>query len=147
MARQRRLSPREVFLSHSAGDRPFVERLAETLAQHNVPVWYSATNIVGARQWHDEIGAALRRCDWFLVVLSPRSVKSRWVKRELLYALDENRYEGRIVPLLYRRCDYAGFSWTLRSLQMIDFTGSFATGCGELLKIWGRGYRPAENEE
>jgi hypothetical protein len=40
-------------------------------------------NIRGAQQWHDEIGTALKRCDWFLLVLSPQSVRSMWVKHEL----------------------------------------------------------------
>lgn len=38
---------------------------------HGVPIWYSDAKIVGARMWHDEICAALRRCDWFVLVLSP----------------------------------------------------------------------------
>ena len=72
--------------------------------------------------WHDEIGAALERWDWFVVVLSPASVKSRWVKQELLFALNDARYEDRIVPVIHRPCRYRDLSWTLPSFQMIDFT-------------------------
>ena len=74
--------PTEVFLSHSDQDRQFATDLAEMMRYHGIPVWYSRTNILGAQQWHDEIGAALRRCDWFVLALSPRSVESIWVKRE-----------------------------------------------------------------
>lgn len=77
--------PDEVFLSHASEDREFADSLAEVIRRHGVPVWYSQTNIIGAQQWHDEIGDALRRCDWFTVILSPQSVESRWVKWELLY--------------------------------------------------------------
>jgi hypothetical protein len=38
---------------------------------------YSRTNLVGAQQWHDEIGAALQCCDWFAIVLSPNAGKER----------------------------------------------------------------------
>ncbi|MCU1266776.1 MAG: hypothetical protein JWM21_3094 [Acidobacteria bacterium] len=72
--------PKEVFLSNSSLDRVFVSGLAEMLRRHGIPVWYSQTNILGAQQWHDEIGAALKRCDWLVVVLSPNSVESVWVK-------------------------------------------------------------------
>lgn len=89
--RRNRALPREVFLSQSSRNRRFAGMLAGDLRRHGVPVWYSETNIVGARQWHDEIGAALERCDWFVVVLSPASVKSRWVKQELLFALNDAR--------------------------------------------------------
>lgn len=72
------------------------------LRRHGLGVWYSRTNLVGAQQWHDEIGKALGRCDWFIVVLSEHAVKSRWVKRELLYALRNARFDDHIVPVLYR---------------------------------------------
>src|SRR5437899_12297733 len=102
MPRRTATVPREVFLSHSTGNRGFVAKLADDLRRHGIPVWFSETNIVGAQQWHDEIGRALARCDWFAVVLSKNSVKSAWVKRELVYALNDRRYEGIIIRILYR---------------------------------------------
>jgi len=95
---------------------------------------------MGAQQWHDEIGAALQRCDWFAVVLSPQSVESMWVKRELLKALEQRRFENRIIPILFQPCDYEQLSWTLSFFQMIDFTGQFADGMRELLRVWAIGY-------
>jgi hypothetical protein len=129
-------SKREVFLSHSSQDRSFVLRLARTLKQHKIKYWYSATHIAGAKQWHDEIGRALARCDWFLVVLTPASVRSAWVKRELLFALNQDRYNERIIPVLRKPCDYARLSWTLSEFQLVDFTGNFDAGCQQLLGIW-----------
>ena len=134
--------PQEIFLSHSDRDRGFVVRLAETLRRHGLPVWYSRTDIVGAQQWHDEIGSALRRCDWFVLVLSPDAVNSTWVKRELLFALQQNRLDERIVPLILETCDYEDLSWTLSSFQMADFTQDFEQGARDLLRVWGVGYRP-----
>ncbi len=134
--------PHEVFLSHANQDRGFVDSLAEVIRRHGVPVWYSQTNILGARQWHDEIGAALRRCDWFLIVLSPQSVDSKWVKRELLYALDHNRYDSKIVPVMYQSCDYEEkLSWTLSIFQMVDFTRTIDQGYVDLFRVWGLGYQ------
>ena len=102
--------PQEVFLSHSSKDRKAARRIAETLRKHTLPVWYSETNLVGAQEWHDEIGQALARCDWFLIILSPPATRSEWVKRELLYALRTPRYKGRIVPIRHRACDAAKLS-------------------------------------
>lgn len=133
--------PSEVFLSHSDSDRQFATSIAEMMRRHGIPVWYSQTNIIGAQQWHDEIGAALQRCDWFTLILSPNSVGSMWVKRELLYALQKNRFENRIVPLIFQPCDFERLSWTLSFFQMIDFTNGFDEGCVALLRVWGLGYR------
>jgi hypothetical protein len=134
--------PYEVFLSHASSDREFVSALAEVLRRHGVPVWYSKTNILGAKEWHDEIGAALTRCDWFLVVLSPGSVASTWVKRELLSALLQSQFAEKIVPVLYQPCDYERLSWVLPTIQRIDFQKSFEQGCRDLLRIWGIGFQP-----
>lgn len=133
--------PQEVFLSHSSLDRQFADSLAAMMRRHGVPVWYSQTNIMGAQQWQDEIGAALRRCDWFAVILSPQSVNSMWVKRELSYALEQNRLENRIIPVRYQLADYEQLHWTLSIFQMVDFTGAFDAGSIELLRTWGLGYR------
>lgn len=95
------------------------------------------------KQWHDEIGKALRRCDWFVLVLTPESVKSSWVKRELLYALNEYRYNERIIPLLRKPCKHSELSWTLSEYQFVDFTSDFDGGCRQLLRIGGRAAQPA----
>lgn len=133
---------REVFLSHSHHDREFVVALANMLRRHGIPVWHSQTNIVAAQKWHDEIGAALRRCDWFLIVLTPNAINSMWVQRELLFALRQNRFERKIIPVLYQPCNYEEFSWTLSNYQIADFTQSFEAGCRELLRVWGFGFKP-----
>jgi hypothetical protein len=129
--------PSELFLSHASPDRAFADALGQELNRHQVPFWYSRKDVQGAQQWHDEIGAALDRCDWFAVVLSPEAVGSVWVKRELLFVLEEQRYQGRIVPLLYRPCEHKKLSWVLRSIEFIDFSRqSFEAGCRELVRIW-----------
>ncbi len=134
-------APTEIFISHSSIDHPFATRIGDVLEVHGLPYWYSRRGIVGAQQWHDEIGRALERCDWFLLILSPAAVASKWVKRELFYALREDVYEGRLVVLDYQPADPQKLSWTLPDLQWVDFQHDFADGCRELLRIWGRGYR------
>lgn len=139
--------PSEVFLSHSTRDHAFVTRLVALLRKNKIPFWYSPKHIFGAAQWHDEIGKALARCDWFLVVLTPRSVHSRWVKRELLFALNNSRYENRIVPILVRECDFQRLSWTLDQIERIDFRASFDAGCRDLLSVWGVAAKAAKDSK
>ena len=131
----------EIFLSHASKDRAFADELARTLRRHGLKVWYSRTELVGAQAWHDEIGKALMRCNWFVVILSGAALKSKWLRRELQYALWDDRYERRIVPVLYKRCKLAELSWSLPPLQMADFTRQRDTGYTELLRIWGLKYR------
>ena len=112
------------------------------MARHNILVWYSEVNVLGARQWHDEIGKALSRCDWFLIMLSPESVKSMWVKREFMYALRKERFNDRIIPLICEPCDFEDLSWVLPDFQIVNFHKRFENGCRDLLRIWNVDYKP-----
>jgi hypothetical protein len=136
----------KIFLSHSAKDRRFVDRLTGVLDDHELSYWYSPRHIVGAQQWHDEIGRALEKCNWFLLVLSPASVKSRWVKHELLFALNQGAYESHIVVLNFRRADFKKLSWTLTQSQWVDFTRDFDRGCRALLRIWRKKHRSTRQD-
>lgn len=133
--------PDEVFLSHSDLDRKFAASFVTVLKRHGIKVWYSPRHIAGADEWYGKIGAALNRCDWFVVILSPNSVVSRWVRRELVFALTHERYDGRVVPVLYKDVDYLTPFWSLGDTQVIDFTRKREDGYRELLKVWGVGYR------
>jgi hypothetical protein len=64
-----------------------------------------------------------------------------WVKRELQFALRQNRFNEKIVPVLYQSCDFEKLSWVLPSLQYVDFRRSFPQGCRDLLRVWGIGLR------
>lgn len=134
-------APTEIFLSHSSQNRQFATRIGQVLEAHGLPYWYSERNIVGAQQWHDEIGRALARCDWFLLILSSAAVSSTWVKHEFLYVLQERQYEEHIVVIDHQPAEDKKLSWTLRNYQWVDFRQDLTAGCRELLRIWGLGYR------
>ncbi|MGE0276450.1 MAG: toll/interleukin-1 receptor domain-containing protein [Nitrospiraceae bacterium] len=141
-SKRKSVKPTEAFLSHASKNLAFASRLSKVLGTNGVSTFFSKRSIQGAQEWHDEIGAALKRCDWFLVVLSPQSVASKWVKHELIYALQANRYKGWIVPVLYKTCDADRLSWTLSQFQRIDFRKDFHEGCRSLLSIWKLNYSP-----
>lgn len=132
--------PKEVFLSHSSNNRPVATSVAETLRNHGVPVWFSPTNIMTAQQWQDDIGKALRRCDWFMVLLSNDSVNSKWVSLELQYALNHSQYDNHIIPVTIESCEYEDLSWTLGVFQMVNLTNSKEEAYSQILRSWGLGF-------
>lgn len=129
--------PKEVFLSHASADRESAELIADVLRTHGVPVWYSQTNIMSAQDWHDEIGNALRRCDWFLLLLSDQSIESVWVKRELTYALRHGQYDDHLLPVKLDPCDAERLSWTLDEFQTVTVNGDWDTAFTSILGAWG----------
>jgi hypothetical protein len=129
--------PREVFLSHAHEDGALARKIQRALRRDRIKFWFAPHGIIGSQRWHDEIGKALRRCDWFLLLLSPNAVRSKWVKHELLFALSSDHYENRIVPVLHRNCQFAKLSWTLEQIQRVDFRTDFAAGLEDLRRVWG----------
>ncbi len=134
--------PSEVFVSHADADAPLASAVARTLSGHGVGVWYSRRSLRGGDAWQDEIGAALGRCDWFVVLLTPRSCVSEWVRREVKAALRQQQFNGRLVPYLAETCDVASLSWTLPDIQWIDGRDDFVEGVRGLLGVWGIGLDP-----
>lgn len=125
-----------IFLSHHHSDARFATRLAGFLRKHGLTVWYAPHAIRGAQEWEREIGAALRKSNWFLLVLSPKAMRSEWVYRELLFALNTKRYNRRITPLVYRPCNPVQFSFAFAGIQRVTFTRGMADGLRDLLAIW-----------
>lgn len=127
--------PRKVFISHATGDRSIVEQeIINVLEKHGIKTWYCKEDIRGSQQWERRIAEGLKECDWFIVVLSPRSEKSEWVKDEVNWAID-NR-DGRTVPVLLEDCDPGDFHIRLPRLQHIDFRTDRAVARGQLLSLW-----------
>ena len=134
--------PREVFVSHSSHDDRDADELVRFLRRHRIKTFYSPHHIRGGRRWQREIGAALQRCDWFLVLLTPSAVKSMWVEREVQYALNVEHYRERIVPLLLCPCDYESLSWALSTIQLVNVTGGIESAYPELCRLWKIRYAP-----
>ena len=45
-----------------------------------------------------------------------------------MYALQQRRFDNKIIPILYRDCAYDELSWTLSQFQMIEY-GEDITEC------------------
>ena len=123
-------------MSHAHDDAAFADDVAEALAKYGIDAWNAPYEICGSHEWEVKVQDALDRCNWLILVVTPVAMKSKWVRKELSYALHCKRYDGHIVPLVYRECNYHRY-WLLSDLQYVDFTSDFATGCQALLKVWG----------
>lgn len=105
------MKPPTVFLSHNRGDNRFARRLGERLRQNGVTVWIDEAEIKVGDSLLERISEGLLGADHLAVILSPTSVTSPWVKRELEIATTRE-IEGRrikVLPILYRDCDIPVF--------------------------------------
>jgi hypothetical protein len=96
-----------VFLSHSSVDKGFVTKLAIDLVAEGFPVWFDS--------WELETGAPLSRriydglddSDSVLVLLSPNSLGSEWVRKEIEGAMIKEERLGKtfVIPIKIADCE------------------------------------------
>ena len=125
-----------IFLSHASQDKDFVRDLAKDLRTHDVRVWYDEWDIEVGDRIMESIEQGLRKSDFLGIVLTPASVSSDWVRKELDVALMEqlSHREIRVLPILLLDCD---IPYVLRDLKYADFRESYEGGMRNLLKALG----------
>lgn len=74
-------TPGHIFISYAREDRERVKRLAEALERAGWPVWWDR-RIIAGQEFDRVIEEALEAAGCVVVVWSPHSVQSEWVKNE-----------------------------------------------------------------
>lgn len=130
-------SEASVFLSHTAADKAFARRLCEDLRSRGCRVWFDEAELRPGDSIIERIESAIDDMRYLCVVLSPESVNSSWVKRELNMALIESlaRRHTRVLPVLLRDCVIPGL---LREVLYADFRSDYKLGFGQLIKVFDR---------
>ncbi len=110
----------DIFISYSRYDSEHALRLAEELRANGMNVWIDQHGIEAATSWSKEIAEALEACSTFLILLSPRSVTSENVVKELAIAA---KLRKQIVPVQLERVELKGeFLYHLTNLQRVVHT-------------------------
>jgi TIR domain len=93
----------EVFLSHASADDVVVAELRRRLAAQGVPVWVDSRALRPGDGLAPQIEKAITEAAHFVVVISPATVNSEWVSREVERALEvaRSRQGYRVIPVLF----------------------------------------------
>lgn len=111
-----------VFLSHTSSDKPFARKLKKDLKLHGVEnIWIDEAEIEIGDSLTKKIEEGLTKTKYIGVVLSPKSIESNWVQKELEIAINREIISGEVVilPLLYEPCELPTF---LTGKLYADFT-------------------------
>lgn len=111
----------KVFISYAHSDEALVRKIVAILKRAGLEVW-DDSEILPGDNWAEQVAQALKESEAMVVLLTPEATRSRWVRREIEYALGEKRYSKRLIPVLVG--DPTDFSqedipWILWRFQMI----------------------------
>jgi hypothetical protein len=154
------LTPRPIqyhslFISHAGQDEAIARQLHADLRKNDVPCWFAPHDLQPGNYYRERIDQAIHTQDKLLLLLSEHSVKSGWVRHEVMLALSRENQQNREI-LFPIRLDDAIFdstaSWaqTLCATRHIgDFTGwqdstTYARAFAEFLRHLKTGKPPVE---
>jgi len=114
------MKPR-IFLSHNSADKSFVRKLAFDLENQGIGCWLDEAEIKIGESLIEKIREGLDNVDYVAVVLSPDSISSSWVQREVDVAMNQEILgrKLKVLPIMFRSCEPPGF---LLGKLYADFT-------------------------
>lgn len=79
-----------IFVSYARKDLSAIQPILKALKKRSFNFWYDI-GLKSGIEWADQIGDKIDQCDQFLVFMSPNSVKSKYVHKEIGMAIDKNK--------------------------------------------------------
>ena len=118
------------FMSYGREDTVKQRRIVRELRERGINLWVDVENLTpGTPTWEREIEKAIRASTGIIVLLSPESNNSEWVRREISFG---EQHRKRIFPVLIEGDDDTSTPLRLANHQRVDLRTEFNAGLDEL---------------
>lgn len=107
-----------VFLSYAQADQAFAKALSEELTRRGLDVWSDEREILPGDNVWSSIGEALKKSKALVVLISPESMRSKFVRSEIQYALGDLGYDQRIFPVMVQ--ETSSVPWILSKFKILN---------------------------
>lgn len=119
-----------IFISYSRRDSQMLQKIVLFLRNQGFKVWVDNERLIpGTAIWEEEIEKAIKAASIVIVVMSPDSKNSEWVRREISLA---DQYRKHILPILVRGDEDSSITLRLVTRQFVDLRKDEATGFASL---------------
>lgn len=124
-----------IFISYSRANLPLVQRLTRDLQTHGVNVWIDKIGLKpGTPDWENALREAIKRADGVILVASPQSRQSPYVRDELAIAKAANH---PLYPVWVDGTDWSDcIPMGMGSIQFVDLrNNAYEAGLSELVSV------------
>jgi hypothetical protein len=104
----------KAYLSYARPDRDLARRMVDGLRESGHEIWFDEFELTPGTGWGREIDKALKDSRAMIVLVSPESMKSKEVRREIEHALLSKNFAHRVLPVYVRPTRHV--PWFFRSL-------------------------------
>ncbi len=140
--------PCRVFISYCRDDIETARRLYDDLNARGFTPWMDKVDILPGERWKAKITAAIKECDYFIALLSPKALsKKGYVQKELKKALDilDEYPDDEIFLLPVRIEPCSPENEILQDIHWADLFPSYDEGLQDILRTLNRS-RPEADE-
>jgi hypothetical protein len=95
-----------LFISYSTKDQAFADRLYADLQAKGVRCWFAPHDLLAGKKTHRQIDEAIRMYDKLLLILSPASMESEWVRTEIAIARKREKEQKKEVLFPIALCPF-----------------------------------------
>ena len=128
-----------LFVSYSSKDHKFVNKLVGDLRECGYSVVHDRSHFIAGKKLTPSILASIEGVDYFMVVVSPNALKSKWVRNvEISFAkkLSNGGHRICLLPILLGgKQSHPGL---FPDRKYLDFRGSYQVAFAELIRTLPR---------
>ena len=106
-----------LFISYSRRDKAIADYIGAELRNRGADVFIDYQKLIAGENFIGRLGREIETRDFFVLLLSPRSVASKWVQAEAAWAL---RCERPIIPVVLEPVSMTNFFF-LATAEYVDF--------------------------
>lgn len=120
-----------IFISYSRRDDETMRKIAFFLRDQGFKVWVDNEKLIpGTPAWEESIENAIKSALAVIVILSPDSKNSEWVRREITYS---DQFSKRVFPVLAKGTEDSSLPIRLVTRQYVDFRKGEEEGLKSLM--------------